>query len=115
MSPQKPVADVDVPDIDKCPNCGQNIFLGETECSRCGHDVANWEQKLQRFNPQVIAVLLFLLGLFTTISGLSANDTVKVILLIVGMGLIVGGGLVVTAEYFLEDILREIKRRTDKN
>lgn len=114
MNPKKPVSNVDIPDIEKCPNCGQNIFLGETECSRCGYDVSNWQQKLQQFNPQVVAGLLFLVGVLITLSGLSADNTVRAILVLLGMGLIVSGGLVMTAEYFLEDIIRLIKHRLKK-
>ncbi len=111
MSPKKPVTDINLPDIEKCPNCGHNIFLGETECSNCGYDVSNWEQKLQSINPQMVAVFLFILGVLTAISVFSTdNDTVRAILLIIGSGLIISGGLVMTADYFLEDVIQQLKR-----
>lgn len=114
MSPKKPVTDVNLPDIEKCPNCGHNIFLGETECSNCGHDVSNLAQKLQSLNPQVIATLLFIFGVFISISAFSSEGTARLVLLLIGSGLVISGGLVMTAEYFLEDVIRQLNRWLNK-
>lgn len=114
MTTKRPVSDVDVPDIQQCPNCGNHVFLGETECSRCGQDVSNWEQKVREFDLRIAGILLILVGLLATFSAFSSADTQKAILLVVGIGFIIGGGLTATADYFLEDILNQIKRLTKK-
>jgi hypothetical protein len=109
MSQQKPASQVDVPDIEKCPNCGHVVFLGEIECSQCGHPVGSLERRIRLLNPIPIAAILVIVGLIVSAAAIGADPLPQLILLLMGMGLIVSGGLVVAADILLNDPFRKRK------
>jgi hypothetical protein len=99
-----------VPDIKKCPRCGNPIFIGETECSRCGYNVATAKDRLRNLSPIPIATVMTLMGIFLVFLAFGEDDNLtKFIFFLLGGGGIVGAGLVYTFLTFFNDPMRKRK------
>lgn len=109
MSNYKRESDVEIPDIKRCPNCGNPIFLGETQCSKCGANVATLEERLRGLNSTMITAFAFAVGVMLTLASFGMEDLLRFIFLIGGMGLIVGGGLYWAVNLILNDPMRKRK------
>lgn len=80
-----------VPDIKKCPRCGNPILIGDRRCSRCGYNVDTLDAALRRQNPTLIAGLAALFGVGITLGALGMDDLPQLITLAIGAGLILAG------------------------
>ena len=107
MTVHKPESEIDIPEVKRCPNCGEPIFLGELECSNCGEDVASLEQRIRSLNPTLVAGTGLLLGLMLTIAGLGEDGILGLILIVLGGSSMIGGGLFWGAMLFLNDPRRK--------
>lgn len=110
MSSKRPVSEVDIPDVERCPNCGELILLGDMECPNCGQNVASLEQQIRQLDPITIAITLGIMGIFVSVSALTMDGLLQVIVLLAGLGLFLSGGAAVVGHYFFNDPLRRRKR-----
>jgi DNA-directed RNA polymerase subunit RPC12/RpoP len=108
MTNKRPVSEIEIPDVKHCPNCGHHILIGDLECPNCGYDVASVEDRLRRIDPIPVAIVLGVFGAVITVSGLTMDEGLEQILVIlVGGGLFLSGGGLIVMTYFFNDPMRK--------
>jgi hypothetical protein len=98
-----------IPEAQKCPRCGEYIFLGETECSRCGYNVASVEQRLRGLNPVPISATLIALGVMFAFVSFAFENNMRFAVFLLGSAGIIGGGLVYAADMIFNNPMRKRK------
>ena len=99
-----------VPSVEKCPRCGNYIFVDETECSRCGYNVATLEEAIRKQNPIILAAGLVVAGMIIGIVSLEIdNEILRLLGIIAGMGIVLSGSGVYLMSVLLYNPLRRRK------
>lgn len=92
-----------VPEIEQCPRCGNNILIGDKRCSRCGYDLMSIEDKLRAQNPNFVALVSFVIGVALALAATGVDGFMQGAFLIVGTLIIVGGWGFLVASYIFTD------------
>ena len=100
MTKKRKVSEPELPQIRKCPRCGQDVLLGDVICSRCGYDVQTTRDKLKSQPANVVAFASFALGVLIALASTGMDNPWQFLTLIVAFGFIAGGGL-----YYAADLL----------
>jgi hypothetical protein len=101
----------DVPSIQKCPRCGNNILIGDKRCSRCGLNVTPINDIIRDIPPRYVLLVGGALGFVILLMGFGFEGGVRAFFLLLGAG--IGGGAWV---YFvgMTYIFNDPKRRRRK-
>ena len=82
-----------VPNIKRCPYCGHPVLIGDVDCSNCGRRVETIDETFRKMDPNFLAGLGIALGIMVSIAAIEASDFMRLVLLIVGAGLVLSGSL----------------------
>ncbi len=98
-----------VPDIEKCPRCGNPILIGDQRCSRCGHNVTTLEDTIRSLSPSYVAFVCFVIGTVLVLAATGMEDTQQIVFLVLGAGIVLAGGAFLGLSYVLMDDKRPRK------
>ncbi len=95
-----------VPEIEKCPRCGNNVLIGDKRCTNCGHNLLSIEDKLRAQNPTFVGLVSIIVGIALALVATGTDGTVQVLFLAVGSLVILGGWTFVVVSYVFTDTKR---------
>lgn len=92
MTKQQKSPPPNIPDIKRCPNCGNPVLIGDVYCSNCGQHVERIDQSIRKMDPKFIAGTGITMGIIVTLAAIEASsDMMQLLLVLVGIGLVLGG------------------------
>lgn len=102
-SPRKASPPPKVPEIQKCPRCGNDILIGDKRCSRCGQNLTTLEDTVKSLNPTFVAVLCGVIGGAFALAATGMDGILQLASLGLGSALIIGGGVFMGLSYVVGD------------
>lgn len=100
-----------VPNIQQCPQCGNNILIGDRRCSRCGYNVSTLNETLRDFTPRYVLLVGGSIAFVLLLVGFSLEGTARAVTLF--LAFLVGGGVwlyFVGMTYIFNDPLRRRRK-----
>jgi hypothetical protein len=92
-----------VPEIKKCPRCGNDILIGDRRCSRCGYNLSTLEDSLKSMNPMFIAFVCLMVGGALALAATGMDGIMQLAFLGLGSAIVIGGGVFMGLSYIVGD------------